>query len=122
MFFTFIALLAGVVLIGVTYGLTRNNLLDDEESDRPHSRRSSTPTSSASNSRSTRTGSVCSSTTNSAPRPTASPSLSSAATRPNAPSPMCSIPPSDFPEQLVDSVRSGTTAIQRTTDRRIELT
>jgi signal transduction histidine kinase len=32
LFFAFIALLAGIVLIGVTYGLTRNNLLDDEES------------------------------------------------------------------------------------------
>lgn len=32
MFFAFIALLAGIVLIGVTYGLTRSNLLDDEES------------------------------------------------------------------------------------------
>ena len=31
LFFAFIALLAGIVLIGVTYGLTRNNLLDDEE-------------------------------------------------------------------------------------------
>jgi len=32
LFFAFIALLAGVVLIGVTYGLTRNNLLGDDES------------------------------------------------------------------------------------------
>ncbi len=31
LFFAFIALLAGVVLIGVTYGLTRNNLLGDDE-------------------------------------------------------------------------------------------
>ncbi len=31
LFFAFIALLAGVVLIGVTYGLTRNNLLSDDE-------------------------------------------------------------------------------------------
>ncbi len=31
LFFAFIALLAGIALIGVTYGLTRNNLLDDEE-------------------------------------------------------------------------------------------
>jgi signal transduction histidine kinase len=30
LFFAFIALLAGVVLIGVTYGLARSNLLDDE--------------------------------------------------------------------------------------------
>ncbi len=30
LFFAFIALLAGVVLIGVTYGLTRNNLLDED--------------------------------------------------------------------------------------------
>jgi two-component system sensor histidine kinase MtrB len=30
LFFAFIALLAGIVLIGVTYGLTRSNLLDDE--------------------------------------------------------------------------------------------
>ncbi len=32
LFFAFIALLAGVVLIGVTYGLTRSNLLSDDES------------------------------------------------------------------------------------------
>ena len=31
LFFAFIALLAGVVLIGVTYGLTRNNLLDEDQ-------------------------------------------------------------------------------------------
>jgi signal transduction histidine kinase len=31
LFFAFIALLAGIVLIGVTYGLTRNNLLGDDE-------------------------------------------------------------------------------------------
>jgi len=31
LFFAFIALLAGVVLIGVTYGLTRSNLLGDDE-------------------------------------------------------------------------------------------
>ncbi len=31
MFFAFIALFAGIVLIGVTYGLTRSNLIDDEE-------------------------------------------------------------------------------------------
>lgn len=32
LFFAFIALLAGVVLIGVTYGLTRSNLLDNDQS------------------------------------------------------------------------------------------
>jgi signal transduction histidine kinase len=31
LFFTFIALLAGVVLIGVTYGFARSNLLEDDE-------------------------------------------------------------------------------------------
>ncbi len=31
LFFAFIALLAGVVLIGVTYGLTRNNLLEEDQ-------------------------------------------------------------------------------------------
>lgn len=31
LFFAFIALLAGVILIGVTYGLTRNNLLDEDQ-------------------------------------------------------------------------------------------
>lgn len=31
LFFAFIALLAGVVLIGVTYGLARNNLVSDDE-------------------------------------------------------------------------------------------
>ena len=30
LFFAFIALLAGVVLIGVTYGFARSSLLDDE--------------------------------------------------------------------------------------------
>ena len=114
MFFAFIALLAGVVLIGVTYGLTRNNLLDDEET--------AARTQAFVNADLVRQ------------QLTVDPNgigvffddelrtetdgfavLSSAVDPTQRAVTDVRHPVSDFPEELVDSVRSGTTAIQRET-------
>jgi two-component system, OmpR family, sensor histidine kinase MtrB len=111
LFFAFIALLAGVVLIGVTYGLTRNNLLGDDESaarqqafsnaDLVRDRLSFDPGSIGmffdDELRTDPNGfAVLSSRDPAAPR--ASTSLLH--------------PITDFPERLVDAVRSGSTAVQ----------
>lgn len=114
MFFAFIALLAGVVLIGVTYGLTRNNLLDDEET--------AARTQAFVNADLVRQ------------QLTVDPNgigvffddelrtetdgfavLSSAGDPTQRAVTDVRHPVSDFPEKLVDSVRSGVTAIQRAT-------
>jgi len=114
LFFAFIALLAGVVLIGVTYGLTRNNLLDDEET--------AARTQAFVNADLVRQ------------QLTVDPNgigvffddelrtetdgfavLSSAVDPTQRAVTDVRHPVSDFPEELVDSVRSGTTAIQRET-------
>jgi two-component system, OmpR family, sensor histidine kinase MtrB len=112
LFFAFIALLAGVVLIGVTYGLTRNNLLGDDENaarqqafsnaDLVREQLSFDPDGIGvffdDELRTDPEGfAVLSSSDPSAPR--ASTSLLH--------------PITDFPERLVDAVRSGSTAVQK---------
>ncbi|MGB0111804.1 MAG: HAMP domain-containing sensor histidine kinase [Ilumatobacteraceae bacterium] len=114
LFFAFIALLAGVVLIGFTYGLTRNNLLDDEETD---ARQQAFANANLVREQltidpedigvffddelRTETGgfAVLSSAEQTTPR------LATDVRHPLT----------DFPEHLVDTVRGGTTAIQRAT-------
>ena len=111
LFFAFIALLAGVVLIGVTYGFARSNLLDDD-------------TTSAQQQAFVNADLVREQLTVDADSigiffddelrtdPDGFAVLSSS--EPDAPRAITDLrhPLGDFPERLVESVRNGTSAIQ----------
>ena len=114
LFFAFIALLAGVVLIGVTYGLARNNLLSEDENtarqqafsnaDLVRERLSLDPGS---------VGVFFDDELRTDPDGFAVLSSSN----PAAPRASTSVlhPVTDFPERLVDAVRSGDAAVQLST-------
>ncbi len=114
LFFAFIALLAGVVLIGVTYGLTRNNLLGDAQSAAQQQALAN-----ADLVRQQLTidpggigvffdDELRTDTDGFAVLSSGEPGGTSASTS-------VLHPITDFPEQLVDSVRTGTTALQNAT-------
>ena len=122
LFFAFIALLAGIVLIGVTYGFARSNPARRAIRPRHSNRRSSTPTSCDQQlDDRTRRHRPAFFDNDCAPIPTASP-CSSSIDRVVTRRPMTDLrhPLTDFPEQLVDSRRSATIGDPAPDDRRGE--
>jgi signal transduction histidine kinase len=114
LFFAFIALLAGVVLIGVTYGFARSNLVNDEQtSARQQAFVNADLVSAQLTTNPEGIGVFFDDELRTDPEGFAV--LSS--TVPDAPRAITDLrhPLSDFPEQLVDSVRAGASATQNAT-------
>jgi two-component system, OmpR family, sensor histidine kinase MtrB len=114
LFFTGIALLAGIVLVGVTYGFARNNLLDDEVS---NARQRAFVNADAVREQLTVEPDAIGTFVDNSLRtdPNGFAVLSSA--DPAAPRAGTDIrhPITDFPTRLVDAVRAGTTGMQYAT-------
>jgi signal transduction histidine kinase len=114
LFFAFIALLAGVVLIGVTYGLTRSNLLgDDEDAARQQAFGNADLVREQLTLDPDGIGVFVDDELRTDPDGFAVLSFSD----PTVPGASTSLlhPISDFPERLVDTVRRGNSAVQNTT-------